>query len=90
MTKTSHIDDRVMKYLNRKLACRKYNRRPLKISYTIIKKAVNRDKKECELSYKQIRSSIDRLVENKIIEKYLRWDENYKRVMYLRLFKPIS
>jgi len=90
MLKTDLIDARVYKYLRYKLQNRAFNRRPLKISYTIIKKAVNRNVKECELlSYKQIRGSIDRLVKNKIVEKYLAWDEQNKRVLFLRLYKPI-
>lgn len=92
--KTLDIDIRVFNYLGPKLKYRKHNKRPLKLTYTIIKKGVNRKRKgllkECELSYDQIRNSIDRLVENGIIEKHLAWDENMQRVLYLRLQRPIS
>lgn len=76
-------DQKVYKYLKRKLRIRKckdgksIDNRPTEIKILWTAKA-------CGLTYKQTRTRIDKLVKNKIIEKFTAWTPDYKRVNYYR------
>lgn len=79
-------EDKLYKYIIRKLdkkyknkkGERKRDRRPKELIYLHMAKASG-------LSYKQVRTRIDKLVKNGILEKYQAWSDINKRVNFYRL-----
>lgn len=69
-------------YIANKIKHRKYVKRPIKLEYNIISKTV-------KLSYKEVRSSIDRLVLKGKLIKWNAWEQQainlYRRQNYYLL-----
>jgi len=79
----------ITEYVIKRLQKRKFNTRPIRLTYNKIAWKLNYKHQE-DITYDEVRGCFALMIENGILEKWRAWDDYNRRANYYRLKKSIE
>jgi len=85
----AHIYQLIEEYVTKRLQKRKFNTRPIRLTYNKIAYKLNY-KYQKDITYDEVRGCFKIMIENGILEKWRAWEDYNRRANYYRLKKSIE